>query len=96
MLTERALAPDRTLVRDHRRFDRHTPVSIEMPDSLIEELSKDVFPLASLVLHSARKLPRPRRLIALLTNRWFNVSVALDSPGRAVVCGWDSQFYSWA
>ena len=22
------------------------------------------------------------------TNRWFNVSVALDSPGRAAVCGW--------
>ena len=59
-----------------------------MLDGLIEELSKDVFPLASLVLHSARKLPRPRRLTALLTNRWFNGSAALDPPGRAAVCGW--------
>ena len=44
MLRERASAPDRTMDRDHRRFDRHTPVSIQMPDGLIEELSKDVFP----------------------------------------------------
>ena len=42
------------------------PVSIQMPDSLIEELSKDVSRLASLVLHSARKQPRPRRLTAVL------------------------------
>ena len=62
MLRERASAPDRTMDRDHRRFDRHTPVSIQMPDSLIEQLSKDVSLLASLVLHSARKQPRPRRL----------------------------------
>jgi hypothetical protein len=67
-----------------------------MLDGLIEELSKDEFSPASLVLHSARKQPRPRRITALLTNRRFKVSVALDSPGRAVVCGWDSQFYSWA
>ena len=32
-------------------------VSIQMPDGLIEELSKDVSSLASLVLHSARKQP---------------------------------------
>ena len=38
------------------------PVSIEMPDSLIEELPRDVSRLASLVLHSAGKQPRPRRL----------------------------------
>src|SRR5208337_4969109 len=38
------------------------PVSIEMPDSLIEELPRDVSRLASLVLHSAGKRPRPRRL----------------------------------
>ena len=38
------------------------PVSIEMPDSLIEELPRDVSRLASLVLHSARKQPRPRKL----------------------------------
>ncbi len=62
MLRERASAPDRTMDRDHCRFDRHAPVSIQMPDSLIEQLSKDVSPLASLVLHSARKQPRPRRL----------------------------------
>src|SRR5271157_1174522 len=73
--------------RDHRRFDRHTPVSIEMPDSLIEELPRDVSRLASLVLHSAGKRPRPRRLTAVLTNRWFNGSAALDPPGRAAVCG---------
>ena len=65
-----------------------TAVSIQMPDGLIEELSKDVFPLASLVLHSARKQPRPRRLTALLINRWFNGSAAHDPPGRAAVCGW--------
>jgi len=62
MLRERASAPDRTLVRDHCRFDRHTPVSIQMPDSLIEELPKEVFPLASFVLHSAGTQPRPERL----------------------------------
>ena len=95
MLTERASAPHRTMDRDHCRFDRHTPVSIEMPDSLIEELSKDVFPLASLVLHSARKLPRPRRLTALPINRWFNGFVGHDPPGRAAVCGWDSRSCSW-
>ena len=96
MLWEKESAPHRILDRDHYRFDRHAPVSIQMPDGLIEELSKDVFPLASLVLHSARKLPRLRRLTALLTNRWFNVSVALDSPGRAVVCGWGSHSCYWA
>ena len=62
-----------------------------MLDGLIEELSKDVSPLASLVLHSARKQPRPRRITALLTNRWFNGSAALDPPGRAAVCGWGSR-----
>ena len=95
MLSERASAPDRTLDRDHRRFDRHTPVSIQMPDGLIEELSKDVFPLASLVLHSARKQPRPRRLTAVPTNRWFNGSAAHDPPGRAAVCGWGFLSCSW-
>jgi len=39
-----------------------TAVSIQMTDDLLEELSKDVSPLASLVFHSARKLPRPRRI----------------------------------
>src|SRR5271166_341989 len=72
MLRERASAPDRTMDRDHCRFDRHAPVSIQMPDGLIEELSKDMSRLASLVLHSARKLPRPRRLTALPINRSFN------------------------
>src|SRR5271165_3416825 len=95
MLRERASAPDRTMDRDHYRFDRHAPVSIQMPDGLIEELSKDVFPLASWVLHSARKLPRPRRLTELLTNRWFNGSAALDPPGRAAVCGWGFLSCSW-
>jgi len=33
-----------------------------MPDSLIEELPTDVSRLVSLVLHSAGKRPRPRRL----------------------------------
>jgi len=66
-----------------------------MLDGLIEELSKDVFALASLVLHSACKLPRPRRLIELLTNRWFNGSAALDPPGRAAVCGWGFLSCSW-
>ena len=87
MLRERASAPDRTMDRDHRRFDRHTPVSIQMPDGLIEELSKDMSRLASLVLHSARKQPRPRKLTALLTNRWFNGYAGHDPPGRAAVCG---------
>ena len=73
-----------------------TAVSIQMLDGLLEELSKDVFPLASLVLHSARKLPRPRRITALLTNRWFNGYAALDSPGRAVVRGWGFLSCSWA
>ena len=68
VLRERASAPDRTLDRDHYRFDRHAPVSIQMLDGLIEELSKDEFSPASLVLHSARKQPRPRRITALLTN----------------------------
>ena len=58
-----------------------------MPDGLIEELSKDMSRLASLVLHSARKQPRPRRLTALLTNRWFNGYAGHDPPGRAAVCG---------
>ena len=93
---ERELAPDRTMNRDHCRFDRHAPVSIQMPDSLIEQLSKDVSPLASLVLHSARKLPRPRRITALLTNRWFNGYAGHDPPGRAAVCGWACHFCSWA
>ena len=88
MLREMASAPDRTLVRDHYLFDRHTPVSIQMLDGLIEELSKDVFPLASLVLHSARKLPRPRRLTAAPTSRWFNGFAGHHPPGGAAVCGW--------
>src|SRR5271157_187062 len=53
--------------RGHRRFESHTPVSIEMPDNLIEELPRDVSRLASLVLHSAGKQPRPRRLTALIS-----------------------------
>ena len=73
-----------------------TAVSIQMPDGLIEELSKDVSPLASLVLHSARKQPRPRRLTALLTNRWFNGYAGHDPPGRAAVCGWGFLSCSWA
>ncbi len=73
-----------------------TAVSIQMTDDLLEELSKDVSPLASLVFHSARKQPRPRRITALLTSRWSNGSAALDSPGRAVVCGWGSHSCSWA
>jgi len=56
-----------------------------MLDGLIEELSKDVFPLASLVLHSARKQPRPRKLTALPINRSFNGIVAHDPPGKAAV-----------
>src|SRR5208337_3797037 len=64
-----------------------TAGSIQMLDGLLEKLSKDVFPLASLVLHSARKQPRPRRITALLTNRWFDGSAALDPPSRAAVCG---------
>ena len=88
VLRERASAPDRTMDRDHRRFDRHTAVSIQMLDGLLEELSKDVFPLASLVLHSARKLPRPRRLTAVLTSLWFNGFAGHDPPGRVAVCGW--------
>ena len=87
VLRERASAPDRTRDRDHCRFDRHAPVSIQMPDGLIEELSKDMSRLASLVLHSARKQPRPRKLTALLTNRWFNGYAGHDPPGRAAVCG---------
>src|SRR5271157_40874 len=63
------------------------PVSIEMPDSLIEEHSRDVSRLASLVLHSAGKQPRPRRLTALPINRSFNGYAALDPPGKAAVCG---------
>jgi len=47
MLRERASAPDRTMDRDHRRFENHTPVSIQMLDGLLEKLSKEVFPLAS-------------------------------------------------
>jgi len=39
-----------------------------MPDGLIEELSKDEFSPASLVLHSAGKQPRPRRITAVLAN----------------------------
>ena len=75
-----------------------TAVSIEMPDSLIEELRRDVSRLASLVLHSARKLPRPRRLTALPINRSFNGLVGHDPPGRAAVCGWDSSLVpgGWA
>ena len=88
-------APDRTMDRDHRLFDRHTPVSIQMPDGLIEELPRDVSRLASLVLHSARKQPRPRRLTALPINRSFNGFVAHDPPGRAAVCGWGSRSCSW-
>src|SRR5271166_1335347 len=88
LLWERASAPDCTLVRDHCRFDRHAPVSIQMPDGLIEELSKDMSRLASLVLHSARKQPRPRKLTALPINRSFNGYAGLDPPGRAAVCGW--------
>jgi hypothetical protein len=38
-----------------------------MLDGLIEELSKDVSRLVSLVLHSADKRPRPRRLTALIS-----------------------------
>ena len=72
-----------------------TAVSIQMLDGLIEELSKYEFSSASLVLHSARKLPKPRRLTELLTNRWFNGSVALDPPGRAAVCGWGFLSCSW-
>ena len=49
-----------------------TAVSIQMLDGLIEELSKDEFSLASLVLHSARKLPRPRTITAVPINRSFN------------------------
>ena len=64
-----------------------TAVSIQMLDGLIEELSKDMSRLASLVLHSARKQPRPRKLTALLTNRWFNGYAGHDPPGRAAVCG---------
>ena len=89
------MAPDRTMDRDHRRFDRHTAVSIQMLDGLLEELSKDVFPLASLVLHSAGKQPRPRRLTALPINRSFNGFVGHDPPGRAAVCGWGSRSCSW-
>src|SRR5271165_5933564 len=40
--------------------------------------TRDVFPLASLVLHSAGKKPRPRRLTAVLTSRWSNGSAALS------------------
>jgi len=61
-----------------------------MPDSLIEELPRDVSRLASLVLHSAGKQPRLRRLTAVLTNRWFNGYAGHDPPGRAAVCGWGS------
>ena len=41
-----------------------TAVLIQMTDDLLEELSKDVSPLASLAFHSARKQPRPRRISA--------------------------------
>src|SRR5271157_2876553 len=40
--------------------------------------TRDVFPLASLVLHSAGKKPRPRRLTAVLTSRWSNGYAALS------------------
>ena len=69
-----------------------TAVSIQMLDGLIEELTKNEFSPASLVLHSAGKQPRPRRLMAVLTNRWFKGFVAHDPPGRAAVCGWGSCF----
>ena len=43
---------------------------------------------AILVHHSARKQPRPRRLTAVPTNRWFNGFVGNDPTGRTAVCGW--------
>src|SRR5271157_1752409 len=66
-----------------------------MSDGLIEKLSQAVPPLASLVLHSARKQPRPRRLTAVPTNRWFNDFVGNDPTGRAAVCGWGFLSCSW-
>src|SRR5271157_6114858 len=75
--------------RDHRRFDRHAPVSIQMPYGLIEELSKDVSPLASFVLHSAGTQPRPSRL------RRCWQTVGHEPPGRATVCGWGFLSCSW-
>ena len=34
-----------------RESARHTPVSVQMPDGLVEELTDDVSPLVSLVLY---------------------------------------------
>ncbi len=58
--------------RDNRRFERHSSVSIQMPDGLLEKLSKNLFPLTSLMLHFAGSLPRPSRLTAVLANPLFN------------------------
>ena len=81
------LAPDRTVDRDHE-VRSLSAVSIQVPDDLLEKLSKDEF--ASLVLHSARNQPRPSRLTPVPTNRSLNSLVRPDPPGRASVCDWDS------
>jgi hypothetical protein len=71
-----------------RKTDNHVEVSFALNAS-------ELFPLASLVLHSARKLQRPWRLTALPINRSFNGYAGHDPPGRAAVCGWGFLSCSW-